>query len=333
MFNLYSLHKLLVFILLIHSFSVNATESIADALDYTGEQANLYLEQNINLKGALKLHKKSSSGKALMEFSGIAWDEDNAILYALSDRSYITHLRPVFENDKLIDVQLLAYYPLQDKKGKPVRYKFSDSEGLALINSSNGIADDTQLIVSYERRSRIIRYSVDGVWQASIPLPNHLSDISYFQSENKSFEAITEHSQYDFLVGSERPLENKTTNLFAIPKLHEWSFIPENEEYGSLVGLTTLGNGDVIALERSFPGIFAGITNTIHLLKFNQHQLIQDKLAQFRPTNQLFNDNFEGIAWHKGNHFFMISDDNDNALQRSLLIYFSIEGLEEHLSN
>ncbi len=90
MFNLYSLHKLLVFILLIHSFSVNATESIADALDYTGEQANLYLEQNINLKGALKLHKKSSSGKALMEFSGIAWDEDNAILYALSDRGYIT---------------------------------------------------------------------------------------------------------------------------------------------------------------------------------------------------------------------------------------------------
>ncbi len=35
-------------------------------------------------------------------------------------------------------------------------------------------------------------------------------------------------------------------------------------------------------------------------------------------------DNFEGLARHRGNRFFLVSDDNDLFLQRSLLMYFEL---------
>jgi len=33
-------------------------------------------------------------------------------------------------------------------------------------------------------------------------------------------------------------------------------------------------------------------------------------------------DNFEGLTRHRGRTFFMVSDDNFNALQKTLLVYF-----------
>jgi hypothetical protein len=35
-------------------------------------------------------------------------------------------------------------------------------------------------------------------------------------------------------------------------------------------------------------------------------------------------DNFEGLAHHEGNRYFMISDDGRNPLQRTILMYFEI---------
>ncbi|MDO8705862.1 MAG: hypothetical protein Q7J84_13040, partial [Sulfuricaulis sp.] len=35
-------------------------------------------------------------------------------------------------------------------------------------------------------------------------------------------------------------------------------------------------------------------------------------------------DNFEGLARHKGNRFFLVSDNNDLFVQRSLLMYFEL---------
>ena len=35
-------------------------------------------------------------------------------------------------------------------------------------------------------------------------------------------------------------------------------------------------------------------------------------------------DNFEGLTRHKGNRFFMVSDNNDLFVQRTLLLYFEL---------
>ena len=93
------------------------------------------------------------------------------------------------------------------------------------------------------------------------------------------------------------------------------------------MGLTTLPDNRLIALERTFPGIFAGVSNVLHLITLEANALKQETLVKLNPSDGYFNDNFEGISWHEKNRFFMISDDNDNLLQRSILIYFEIPDL------
>ena len=41
-------------------------------------------------------------------------------------------------------------------------------------------------------------------------------------------------------------------------------------------------------------------------------------------------DNFEGLARHQSNRFFMVSDDNSVFIQRTLLVYFELLADQPH---
>ena len=317
------------FVCLFFAHSSVAEQSIGSSLGLSIDQRHAYEQKNIKILGAFQLDSHTATGKKLMEFSGLAWDEDENLLYALSDRGYVIHLRPTFKDTVLTDINFIADYPLKNKQGKNLVHKHADSEGLALLNSNNGKKNDTELIVSFERIPRIIHYTVTGDFISKEPINNVLNDIQNYSSPNKSLEAITVQPQYKFITGPERPLVNSKKNQLALYTLdkEKWSFTPYNENYGSLVGLTTLPDGSLIALERIFPGILAGVTNVIHEIKLNDKSLSQKKLVLIQPSDGYFNENFEGITWHKDNRFFMINDDNDSLLQRTVLVYFEIPSL------
>ena len=152
----------------------------------------------------------------LMEFSGLAWDEDEKRLYALSDRGFVTHLRPVFENEQLVDIQLIAKYTLKDTGGKDLSHKYADSEGITLLNANNGKPDDTEFIISFERVPRIIRYTTTGDFIAKEPIKNSLNEISHYAGANNSLEAITLHKQFGIITGPERPLINSKDNQLSL---------------------------------------------------------------------------------------------------------------------
>ena len=320
--------KTIVFLCLFHSSFVNAEQSIAFSLNFTSEQLEQF-EKNKNFKllGALQLESAVSPDKRLMEFSGVAWDNDEQTLILLSDRGFIVHTKPIFNDGELIDLLFISYHRLLDKKGKALRYKPSDSEGLALLNSNNNRFGDTELLISFERIPRVVRYSTNGKYKSEEIINNELQDIQSYKSENKSMEAITTHTSYEIITGPEQALiKNHSLSLHDLG-MKEWSFNAESEKHGSLVGLTTLPNNQIIALERIFPGIFAGVTNIIHLITLDDNTLTQERLVKLNPADG-FNENFEGIAWHNKNRFFMVSDDNENLFQRSLLIYFEIPSLD-----
>ncbi|MGB1799213.1 MAG: esterase-like activity of phytase family protein [Gammaproteobacteria bacterium] len=318
--------KTLFFLCLSYSGYATADQSIARPLQLTSAQIENLQKKNFNLLGALQLKSAVSPDQRLMEFSGIAWDNDEQSLILLSDRAFIVHAKPVFTENKLTDLLFTSYHRLLDKKGKALRYKPSDSEGLALINSRNNLNNDTELLISFERVPRVLRYTTDGKFLSEEKINNELNDIKNYESENKSMEAITFHEKYKIITGPERALDkNSTLSLHNLDK-KEWLFSAESKEHSSLVGLTTLPNNQLIALERIFPGVFAGVTNIIHLITLNDDSLEQQRLVKLNPEDG-FNENFEGISWHKDNHFFMISDDNENLFQRSLLLYFEIPEL------
>jgi hypothetical protein len=320
--------KVLFFLCLFCSTFVTAEQSIGYPITLPSEQLKYYEKNNFKILGALQLEPNIQADHRLIELSGIAWDHDQRTLIILSDRGFIIHAKPVFKNNELNDLQFLSFHYLLDSDNNKLKGKFADSEGLALINSTNNRFNDTELLISFERKPRVARYTTEGKLISIEPINNKLSNIKNYQSSNKALEAITLHDKYNIITAPERPLDSNN-NLLSLHTLNseQWLFNPENEKYGSLVGLTTLPNNQIIGLERIFPGIFAGVSNLIHLLTLEEDSIKKETLVKLQPDDGYFNENFEGISWHKKNRFFMVSDDNDNFFQRSILIYFEIPSL------
>ena len=325
-------HFISVLILMVLPQICPATESIASPLNLSKTDVINYRSRNMNISGLLRLHRETDAGQPLTEFSGLAWDADEKRLYALSDRGYVIHLEPVFRKGKLHDVLLLQRYNLLDAAKRTLTGQQADSEGLALIHANNGIKGDTELVISFERQPRIVRYRTDGELVKRLPLTPELHDITQYAHANKALEALTDHPTYEFISASERPLKNSAYNLFAHQedRISQWRLATSDVEYGAMVGMTTMPDGKIIALERIFRNIFSGVTSVIHVVDVRGPDLHQRQILKLHPADNVFNDNFEAISWHQDKHFFMISDDNDSIFQRSILVYFEIIDLDKH---
>ena len=317
----------LTFVCIMHTNIVFA-EKIAYPLTLSKEQLIQYQQNNFKILGVVQFKRQSEAGKPITELSGLAWDTDDKILYAVSDRGYVLHLIPDIQDQNLKSVILAAYYPLEDANGRPLNGIYADSEGITLINHINSKINDTELLISFERKPRIIRYTTKGEYISEMPLNKALKDIKHYSGSNKALEAITMHKTYGIITGPERPLKTDITDLSLHSQHnHKWLFKPDNDKYGSLVGMSSLPDDRIILLERIFPGVFSGVTNVIHLVELSNSNIKQEKLLKLLPVDAFFNDNFEGISWHERKRFFMISDDNDNLLQRTVLVYFEIPKL------
>jgi hypothetical protein len=278
--------------------------------------------------GVLDLPARTVNNVRFSGLSGLAWDEDENLLYALSDHGVLFHLRPVFRNGQLVDVTLLHVAPLIDPRTRrPVRWKRSDSEGLDILNGHNGKKGDTELLVSFEREPRIARYRPDGTHITDIQLPAALRDIQRYRGGNKMLESVCTHPREGILTAPEEPLDQET----GISRLYRmdgstWRFAASR---GGIVALECLLDGDVLVLEREFSTLSLHWTITLRRLHLPagtlpDSLLAAETVASLDSGQGLHIDNFEGLARHHGNRFFMVSDDNDVFVQRTLLMYFEL---------
>lgn len=241
------------------------------------------------------------------------------------------HLRPLLsENGLLVDVQVLAAYPLQDAQGEPLPGSFADAEGLSIDNDANRIMGDTQLIVSFEGRPRLVRYTPDGRRLREEPLPLPLRDKRHFAHPNQSLEAVTLHPRWGLLIAPERPLRGMPAGevpIYAQDSRH-WLYPLHPAPGSALVAMESLADGSLLTLERAFVSLlrpFVIALRHTHLSPTSGKPLEVRDIAVFDTSQGWFMDNFEGLARHRDRRFFMVSDDNYQSLQRTLLIYFQFE--------
>jgi len=281
----------------------------------------------IRILDAMMIPSRSVNGVRLAGLSGLAWDDDDGVLYAVSDMGALFGLRPVFRKGRLVDVRLTSSANLIDPRtGKPVRYRRSDAEDLDIVNGRNGKRGDAELVVSFEGEPRVARHRPDGGFVADVPLSAPLNDIRSFKY-NRMFEAMCIHPREGILVAPEEPLVTDST----VPRIYRtdaksWRLPPSR---GAIVAMECLPDGDVLLMEREFSPLSFRIVVTLKRLKLAK-PVPYDRLLDSVELGTLDNhdgirlDNFEGLARHRGNRFFMISDDNDTILQRTLLVYFEL---------
>ena len=297
-------------------------ESVGRRVEYSDQVRNGDRFMQIRLLGSLLL----SGSPDLSELSGLTWDEDEEILYAVTDRGLLLHLRPVIRNDRLRDLLLLARYPLLNRLGKPLKGHWRDSEGLAIENGDNGIKGDSRLLISFERHNRITRYTPSGQYSGTVTLPKGLEDPNIYPAFNEGLESVTLHPAHGPISGPEKAVDNRQIILFS-GSGEKWAY-ESFEPDGGVVALETLPNGDILVMERSFS--FPLSPMVISLSRFSPRADTPDSgvnsvlLARFDSTEGWRTQNFEGLTRHRGNRFFMVSDDAGYSLFETQLIYFEI---------
>ena len=283
----------------------------------------------IRFLGMLQLPNPTLNGMRFSQLSGLAWDDDDGILYAISDKGFLFHLQPTFENDVLTGLKLLKAFHLRESGSKPLMGAHPDSEGIDILNGHNGRKGDAELIISFERFPRIVRYRPDGYAISEYPLPTPLNDAKKYQDANKMLESVCIDSKLGVLTVPEAPLKGERQGMTRIFSLEGKSWVYPIPEGNRISALECLGNNRVMALESNFSGILGRLEVFLKMATLSPDgsptAVVPVETAVVLDTDKGHQiDNFEGLARHRGNRFFLVSDDNDLFFQRSLLMYFEL---------
>lgn len=291
----------------------------------------------IRLLGALRLAPTEIKGQRLCGLSGLAWDEDAGILYALSDLGSLFHLQPELNTQgHLTGIQPVVAYALRDNLDQPLRPPYDDAEGLAIRNSDNGVQGDTELLVSFEIKPRVVRYSPTGLWRGEERLPALLRDPRNYRSPNQGLEAIMIDPHWSILVGTEIPLLNDPSDQLRLFQLdgHSWNYPLGPAPKSALVAMEAQPDGSLLTLERAFVAPLRPLIISLRQAKLpapgGVAPLDVTDVAVFDSSQGWLLDNFEGLTRHRDQRFFMISDDNCSTWQSTLLVYFEL--LPTHLN-
>jgi hypothetical protein len=286
--------------------------------------------EGIRFLGMLQLPNPVVDGMRFSQLSGLAWDDDDEILYALSDKGYLFHLRPSFHHGALVGLKLLQAVRLRELgSDKPLRWDRADAEGLEVLHGRNGRQGDAELLISFERTPRIVRYRPDGHALAAYPLPSPLNDAASYQGGNKMLESVCQDPRLGILTVPELPLKNEEAGMTRIFRLdgRSWRYpLPDRHR---ITDMSCLGNGRVMLLESNIENVLGHLTVALKIATLPLNPA-PDKpvpvatVVRFDTQKGHQLDNFEGLAHHRGNRFFMVSDDNDLFIQRSLLMYFEV---------
>ena len=275
--------------------------------------------------GAVRLKTNSETGVHLTGISALAWDQDEELLYGVTDKGLLHHLRPLFDNEKLVAVDLVATYKLRKKHGKRLKGKHRDSEGAFVINADNGIQGDSELVISFEKIPQIIRFTPQGKMIEPYTLPSILADKKNYRSTNQMLEAVTLHPEKGVLTIAQRPMKGrKNQRLYALNG-ESWEYHMEKHKGNGVTAMEALPDGRILFMERAWHSLLSPLIVTLKEGRFTAEGKLELRvIAILNSSKGWVLDNFEGLTRHKDQRFFMISDDNDALLQRTLLFYFEL---------
>ena len=230
-------------------------------------------------------------------------------LSAVGDFGVLLDVRLVFEGaERLVGLADARLTQLTGEDGKPLLDKTdADAEGLARFPNGDRL-------VSFERRHRIWLYPADGG-------PPHGASacglLSFKRGHGSALNRSPEAGSDAYMVGAEASGGISGLRLSSIPCIKGPS-IDKSEEVG-LVALKRLPGMRHRLPLRAFDEIRG---NRISVQVFHSTSLV----ARMDMAAPMTVDNFEGVAAvpqaDGGIRFYLISDDNGSASQRTLLLAF-----------
>jgi len=286
------------------------------------------LEQPSQLKNIKLLDQKillfdQINGLKFSEISDLAYDRDKKKLYFVSDEGKVFVFDALF-TEKIERLEAVSGVELVKKSGKKFKRWRRDSEGLTINNKA-------ELYASFEGKAKIGKFDKNGRMIKEYYLPKKLDDPKNYRSRNKSLESLTWHPTYGLLTATEWPLKEnhkKKQTIYALDG-SEWHFKAEAEGKSAVVAIEVMEDGNLLVLERSFTGLMNPLVITLKKIYLKgckrKKEMCKSEEILKMNTHQGWNiDNFEGLAKVGKHRYVMVSDDNDNFYQKTLLVYFEL---------
>lgn len=256
--------------------------------------------------------------------SGLIVSPDGKRFLAISDRGHWLCGRLVHERDELVGIADVRRAPMLDWRGKVLSLGEHDAEGLARMGDA--------LAVSFERFHRI--------WRYALPDPEFYESV--FARVSRAIEKLPEIEDLPSNGGIEALAGLPDGRLLAISeegragenRAKAWLIGPEGVVELSFrliddfrpTDAAALPNGDVVVLERRF-NLVNGPAARLRLVPAHMiaagEVMDGDTLATLQSPVVV--DNMEGLAVipaGNGYRLFLVSDDNFNPLQRTILLSF-----------
>ena len=256
--------------------------------------------------------------------SGLSVTADGR-LTAVTDRGHWFTARIVRNrNGRLADLTDAALGPLLDTKGRPVAGEWRDAEALERLPGGDWL-------VSFEGRHRVWRYAAEiGGLQghpAPFPTPKGIAAAPL----NGGLETLTPLPDGRIMMLAEslrRTGGSRAGWLVGDRKIDVFGYRTARDFKPTDAAL--LPNGDVLVLTRYFKllGGFKARLERVPAAAIEAGAVLKGELlARFAPP--LTVDNFEGVAVTRDTDgatlVYILSDDNFNFLQRTLLLLFRLD--------
>ena len=268
---------------------------------------------------------KDINGVKFSEISDLAYYSKNKKLFMISDEGKLFIFKAEFA-DKIELLEPKDAVKLRNKNAKKFKKWRKDSEGLTLDGSG-------RLLISFEGRAKIAWFHKNssryGQMIKKYRLPNELQNPKKYRSRNKSLEALAWHPKYGILTAAEWPLKKYDKKRQAVYALNgkKWYFKAEPEDRSAISAIEVMDDGNLLVLERSFTGYLNPFVVTLKKVYLNncKNGICKTEVLLKMNSHKGWDvDNFEGLARVGKNRYVMVSDDNDNFFQKTLLIYFEV---------
>ena len=263
-------------------------------------------------------------GKKFSEISDLTYDKKRNIFYMVSDEGYLFTLKVRFKNDKIVSLNPLSGAIIKRTKKRNFTRIQRDSEGVTL-DSKN------RLIISFESRPKIGIFNKNGILQRLYKLPHQLRYRKNLRHRNKSMEGVAYHPKYGIISANEYPIKTQDKKVQSLYSLRgkEWRFQMSNAKNSAITAIEVMDDDNILVLERAYSGLFEPFVITlrkVYIKNCKREKMCKTKvMAQFNSSNGWRVDNFEGLARISKNRYIIISDDNDNFYQDTIMIYFKIK--------
>ncbi len=253
------------------------------------------------------------TGIKVGEVSGLAWDADEQLLYAVSDQGKVYHFRIQHDGKAIVSMKGVSAALLVDPvtgEGRPESGKRFNAEGLAVRYGSNGKRGDSELVVALEENPpQIARFSPSGSLLGRLAVPPPANDRANYRKKNRGLESVAMHPAYGVITAPEAPLQGRPEELHTVyANGHAWSFARFTQD-SRLKGIEVLPDGNLLVLERSRPGpskdARVASLHRVEITRCDAQAACKATLLAALPAGP---ENFEGLTLLDAHHALIASD-------------------------